>query len=274
MSLFWHHLVFPSGTSGKEPACQCRRHKKCGFNCWVRKLPWTKKMATPSRILAWRIPVDRGAWRATVHGVTKSQTYLKQLSTLNDDLPSSKQTNVLKKGLITERIKNCLEVENAWSAFHYDQCSSKWNLLRAGSQVGRGVTAIDGAANNGSIIHVKLGNFCTVSYNGSAEGSCANRRRAPLPVSTESALVSVVPLGPPPFIGTLGVAQFLQGSEHQHHLELSCSLKDHGGPPGVKVAEPTLGGQEAGAREGRAWKGTVLPPMSPLAVTSAGVFAS
>ena len=31
-------------------------------------------MATYSSILAWRIPVDRGAWWATVHGVTKSQT--------------------------------------------------------------------------------------------------------------------------------------------------------------------------------------------------------
>ena len=27
-------------------------------------------------ILAWRIPVDRGAWQAVVHGVTKSQTGL------------------------------------------------------------------------------------------------------------------------------------------------------------------------------------------------------
>ena len=33
-----------------------------------------------SSILAWRIPMDRGAWWATVHRVTKSQTRLKQLS--------------------------------------------------------------------------------------------------------------------------------------------------------------------------------------------------
>ena len=33
-------------------------------------------MATHSNILAWRIPMDRGAWWATVHGVTKSQTQL------------------------------------------------------------------------------------------------------------------------------------------------------------------------------------------------------
>ena len=33
-------------------------------------------MATHFSILAWRIPTDRGAWRATVHGVSKSQTSL------------------------------------------------------------------------------------------------------------------------------------------------------------------------------------------------------
>ena len=37
-------------------------------------------MAAHSSLLAWRIPVDRGAWWATVHGVTKSRTRLKQLS--------------------------------------------------------------------------------------------------------------------------------------------------------------------------------------------------
>ena len=33
-------------------------------------------MAAHSSILAWIIPMDRGAWLATVHGVTKSQTRL------------------------------------------------------------------------------------------------------------------------------------------------------------------------------------------------------
>ena len=31
------------GTSGKEPAYQCKRHKKCGFNPWVREIPWRRK---------------------------------------------------------------------------------------------------------------------------------------------------------------------------------------------------------------------------------------
>ena len=35
-----------------------------------------KEMATQFRILAWRIPQTRGSWWATVHGVTKSWTWL------------------------------------------------------------------------------------------------------------------------------------------------------------------------------------------------------
>ena len=31
-------------------------------------------MATHSSILAWKIPMDRGAWQATVDGVSKNQT--------------------------------------------------------------------------------------------------------------------------------------------------------------------------------------------------------
>ena len=38
--------------------------------------PLEEGMATHSRILAWRIPTDREAWWATVHGVAKSQTRL------------------------------------------------------------------------------------------------------------------------------------------------------------------------------------------------------
>ena len=35
---------------------------------------WEKETATHSSILVWEIPMDRGVWQATVHGVTKSQT--------------------------------------------------------------------------------------------------------------------------------------------------------------------------------------------------------
>ena len=34
---------FPGGTNGKEPSCQCRRHKRHGFDPWVRKILWKRK---------------------------------------------------------------------------------------------------------------------------------------------------------------------------------------------------------------------------------------
>ena len=45
---------FPGGAIGKEPACQGRRHKRCRFDSWVGKIPWSKGMATHSSIPAWR----------------------------------------------------------------------------------------------------------------------------------------------------------------------------------------------------------------------------
>ena len=38
--------------------------------------PLEEGVATHSSILAWRIPMDRGAWRATVRGISKSRTRL------------------------------------------------------------------------------------------------------------------------------------------------------------------------------------------------------
>ena len=47
---------------------------------WVQSLSWKDSLeegtATHSSIPAWRIPMDSGAWQATVHGVAKSRTQL------------------------------------------------------------------------------------------------------------------------------------------------------------------------------------------------------
>ena len=51
------------------------------WETWVQSLGWEdpleEGLETHSIILAWRIPMDRGAWWSTVHRVAKSQTRLK-----------------------------------------------------------------------------------------------------------------------------------------------------------------------------------------------------
>ena len=51
---------------------------------WVQSLCWEdpleEGMATHSSILAWRIPMDRGAWWATVHGICKELDTTERLS--------------------------------------------------------------------------------------------------------------------------------------------------------------------------------------------------
>ena len=57
---------------------------------WARFLgqedPPEEGMATHSNILAWRTPMDRGAWWAAVYGVAQNQTPLKRLSSSSSSM--------------------------------------------------------------------------------------------------------------------------------------------------------------------------------------------
>ena len=72
------HLL-PIKTSGKEPIYQCRRHKRHGFDPWVGEIPWRREWLT-LQYSCQENPMDRETWRAMVHRVIKSQTWLKRLS--------------------------------------------------------------------------------------------------------------------------------------------------------------------------------------------------
>ena len=42
--IIYHYLMgLPRWPSGKGSACQCRRHRRCGLDCWVMKNLWRKK---------------------------------------------------------------------------------------------------------------------------------------------------------------------------------------------------------------------------------------
>ena len=68
---------FPGGASGKESACQCRRHKRCGFDPWVRKIPCSRKWQ-PSPV-AWKIPWTEEPGRLWSMA-TKNQSWLSDLA--------------------------------------------------------------------------------------------------------------------------------------------------------------------------------------------------
>ena len=71
---------FPGGASAKEPACQCGRRRRRGFNPCIGKIPWSGGRGNPLQYSCLENPMDRGAWRATAHRVSESQTQLKRLS--------------------------------------------------------------------------------------------------------------------------------------------------------------------------------------------------
>ena len=65
-------FVFPGGSDGKESTCSV------GDMSVIPELGRSVGGGQDihSSILAWRLPKDRGAWQATVHGIIKSQTQL------------------------------------------------------------------------------------------------------------------------------------------------------------------------------------------------------
>ena len=63
---------FPGGSAVKNPSVM----QEMRVRSLAQEYPLEEGMVTHSSILAWRIPMGRGVWQATIHEVTKSQTRL------------------------------------------------------------------------------------------------------------------------------------------------------------------------------------------------------
>ena len=74
-------MGFPGGASGKEPTCKYRR-QRCGFHPWVGRSPWGGH-GNPLQYSCLENPMNKGAWRASVHTVVKNWTWMKWLHTLS-----------------------------------------------------------------------------------------------------------------------------------------------------------------------------------------------
>ena len=65
--IFWD---FPTGLVVKSPPAM----QETGIRSLAWEDPLEEGLATHSSILAWKIPMDRGAWQATVHRTAQSRT--------------------------------------------------------------------------------------------------------------------------------------------------------------------------------------------------------
>ena len=68
----FNHLPLSGGSDGNESTCNAGDLGSTPG--WED--PLEEGTATHSSVLAWRTPMDRGAWKATVHGVAQSWTQL------------------------------------------------------------------------------------------------------------------------------------------------------------------------------------------------------
>ena len=71
-------IGYPLQYSRASLVAQMVKNPPVMWETWARSLSWEdaleEGMGTHSSVLAWRIPMDRGAWWAAVYGVTQSQT--------------------------------------------------------------------------------------------------------------------------------------------------------------------------------------------------------
>ena len=73
----WRRDWLPTPVFLVSLVAQTVKNPSAMLETWVRSLGWENPleegMATHSSVLAWRVPMNRGAWWATVHGVAKSR---------------------------------------------------------------------------------------------------------------------------------------------------------------------------------------------------------
>ena len=75
-------ISYPLQYSWASLVAQLTENLPAIWETWVQSLGWEdpleEGMEIHYSILAWRIPMERRAWQATVHGVAKSQTQLSE----------------------------------------------------------------------------------------------------------------------------------------------------------------------------------------------------
>ena len=120
-SLFAFHVTIKASQVAlvvKNPLANAGRQKRLGFDPGVGKIPWRRAQQPILLFLLGEIhgqrslekSMDRGAWRATVHRVTKSWTRQKWLHTHMQEYLLVMMHQSTQVGTVTQDFSNCLYV--------------------------------------------------------------------------------------------------------------------------------------------------------------------
>ena len=100
-------IGLPGWLSGKEPACQCRSYRRHRLDPRLGRFLGGGS-GNPLQYSCWDNPMDRGAWWATVCGVTKSQTRLNNWATTRAHHNKSPNTQVVLD--LNIKISGCFKI--------------------------------------------------------------------------------------------------------------------------------------------------------------------
>ena len=107
-------LGFPGGASGKEPTCQSRRHKRCGFNSRVRKIHW-RRAQQPTPVF-----LPRGS-----HGQTNLTDYSPQAHKESDTAEETQHAGTHR--LIIEEFSKTWQFCSIFSIWSWASAASSKN---------------------------------------------------------------------------------------------------------------------------------------------------
>ena len=102
----------------KKSSCQCRGHRRPGFNPWIRKIPGGGN-GNPLQYSSLENSMDGGAWRSAAHRVTESWTRLSNWAQTHNPLVT---TNLIS---VSMSLFVCL-----WSIIDLQHYASSWCTIQ------------------------------------------------------------------------------------------------------------------------------------------------
>ena len=103
-SLFTYSEGCSDGASGKEPTCQCRKHKRNRFSPLVRKIPWRREWQPTPAFLPGKFHGQRSLAGYGPWGCKKSDTTKNDLAYMLLTQNLGNMNICIKKDFIEERV--------------------------------------------------------------------------------------------------------------------------------------------------------------------------